>query len=329
MTRSQVSKFAKLDPAHVLDGLFVPTAQKGQALYDVSGQFDGGVISFKGSQLSVAHQSVLLSIAARTGRQPKADGLVIAGTANDLLSQSQVAEPPEQLKLTEEQLELAQQAEKLARTDEAKKHDFSLVKTSAYSLLVDAGMKTGASDYHKLRELLHEMASVVMYRNIKGTGGTSQLLSFQHQKDKFVVSLNWRLADAIFGGQNIHVSLTERHLLSESPVAKILHTWLSAYIRPGQSLMAGHGAEVDTLVQHVWGNRPYSADTLRKRRGRIREALVAINDLRGWTTSVEGNHAFISRPKLLERGGDPTPGEWAEADARTELLWSEKWEKEP
>ncbi|SER88582.1 replication protein C, IncQ-type [Giesbergeria anulus] len=324
MTRSQVSKFAKLDPAHVLDGLFVPTAHKGQALYDVCGQFDGGEISFKGVQLSVAHQSVLLSIAARTGRQPSAEGVVIAGTANDLLAQ--VAEPAEQL--TDEQLELARQAQQIARTGEAKKHDFSLVKTSAYSLLVDAGMKTGASDYHKLRELLHEMATVVMYRNIKGTGGTSQLLSFQHQKDKLVVSLNWRLADAIFGGQNIHVSLTERHLLSESPVAKILHTWLSAYIRPGQSLMAGHGAEVDTLIRHVWGNRPASESTLKQRRRRIREALGAINALRGWTTSVEGSHAFISRPKLLERGGDPTRGEFLEAEVRTELLWSEKWEKE-
>lgn len=324
MTRSQVSKFAKLDPAHVLDGLFVPTAQKGQALYDVCGQFDGGEISFKGVQLSVAHQSVLLSIAARTGRQPNTEGVVIAGTANDLLAR--VAEPAEQL--TDEQLELARQAQQIARTGEAKKHDFSLVKTSAYSLLVDAGMKTGASDYHKLRELLHEMATVVMYRNIKGTGGTSQLLSFQHQKDKFVVSLNWRLADAIFGGQNIHVSLTERHLLSESPVAKILHTWLSAYIRPGQSLMAGHGAEVDTLIRHVWGNRPASESTLKQRRRRIREALGAINALRGWTTSVEGSHAFISRPKLLEHGGDPTRGEFLEAEARTELLWAEKWEKE-
>lgn len=326
MTRSQLSKFAKLDPAHVLDGLFVPTVQRGQALYDVCSQFDGGTISFKGVQLSVAHQSVLLSIAARTGRQPKAEGLVIAGTANDLLCWA--ADPEEQSKLTEEQRELAQQVKQLERTDEAETQDFSLVKTSAYSLLIDAGMQTGSSDYQKLSELLHDMSTVVMYRNIKGIGGTSRLLSFQHKKDKFIVSLNWRLADAIFGGQNIHVSLTERHLLSESPVAKILHTWLSAYIRPGQSLMSGNGAEIDTLIRHVWGNRPASEGTLKQRRRRIREALGAINGLRGWTTSVEGSHAFISRPKLLEHGGDPTPGEFSEAEARTELLWAEKWEKE-
>lgn len=303
MTRSQVSKFAKLDPAHVLDGLFVPTAQKGMALYDVCGQFGAGEISFKGVQLSVAHQSVLLAIAARTGRQPKAEGLLIAGAADDLLAQ-------------------------LTPTGRAKEQEFSLVKTTAYGLLVDADMKTGASDYHKLRELLHDMSTVVMYRGIKGHGGTSKLLSFQHQEDKFIVSLNWRLTDAIFGGQNIHVSLTERHQLSDSPVAKILHTWLSAYIRPGQSLMAGRGAEVDTLVRHVWGNRPASEATLRKRRGRIRESLEAINGLRGWATAIDGSHAFISRPKLLERSEDPTPGEWAEVDAKTELLWSERWEKE-
>lgn len=303
MTRSQVSKFAKLDPAHVLDGLFVPTVQKGQALYDVCSPFNGGEISFKGVQLSVSHQSVLLAIAARTGRQPKAEGLLIAGTADDLLAQ-------------------------LAPTGQAREQDFSLVKTSAYGLLVDAGMETGASDYHRLRELLHDMSTVVMYRGFKGHGGTSKLLSFQHQEDKFIVSLNWRLTDAIFGGQNIHVSLTERHQLSDSPVAKILHTWLSAYIRPGQSLMAGRGAEVDTLVRHVWGKRPASDGTLKQRRRRIRDALGAIKDLRGWTTSIEGSHAFISRPKLLERGGDPTPGELAVAEAKTEVLWAEHWEKE-
>lgn len=289
MTRSQVSKFAKLDPAHVLDGLFVPTVQKGQALYDVCGTFDKGEISFRGVQLSVAHQSVLLAIAARTGRQPKAEGLLVAGTADDLLAQ-------------------------IAPTGRAKEQDFSLVKTSAYALLLDAGMETGASDYHKLRELLHDMSTVIMYRGIKGEGGTSKLLSFQHQEDKFVVSLNWRLTDAIFGGQNIHVSLTERLQLSSYPVAKILHTWLSAYIRPNQQLMAGRGAEIDTLVKHVWGNRPCSLDVQRKRRSRIREALVEVNKLEGWTASVVGTHAFISRPKLLERASSiPTPGELFEA----------------
>lgn len=302
MTRSQVSRFAKLDPAHVLDGLFVPTVQKGQALYDVCGSFDGGEIAFKGVQLSVTHQSVLLGIAARTGRQPKAEGLLVAGTADDLLAQ-------------------------LAPTGRAKEQDFSLVKTSAYGLLVDAGMETGASDYHKLRELLHDMSTVVMYRGIKGEGGTSKLLSFQHQQDKFVVSLNWRLTDAIFGGQNIHVSLTERLQLSASPVAKILHTWLSAYVRPNQQLMAGRGAEVDTLIKHVWGTRPCSPEVQRKRRGRVREALAAIDKLQGWTASVEGTHAFVSRPKLLERANSPTPGELFELKAQTELAWTNEWER--
>lgn len=41
MSRSKISKFAKLDPAHVLDGLFVPVYKKGLALYDVKGNFDG------------------------------------------------------------------------------------------------------------------------------------------------------------------------------------------------------------------------------------------------------------------------------------------------
>lgn len=306
MSRSQVSKFAKLDPAHVLDGLFVPVYKKGLALYDVKGHIDGLDIAFEGVQMTAAHQSVLLAVAALTGRQAKAEGLLVSGTADDLLSR---------------QLSL------LSPAGRACDKDFSLVKTSAYALLSNAGINLGKDGYQSLKDLLHQMSTVVMYRGRKGEGGTSQLLSFQHREDQFVVSLNWRMTEAIFGGQNIHVSLTERMQLSESPIAKILHTWLSAYVRPNGQLMAGGGAELNTLIRHVWGNRPCSAGVMKQRRIRIRDALEAIERLQGWTTRIEGTHAFVSRPKLLERSNVPTPGEILEIEALTERAWSESWKK--
>ncbi|MCP3713128.1 hypothetical protein M3I54_40680 [Paraburkholderia sp. CNPSo 3274] len=309
MSRANLSRYAKLDPAHVLDGLFVPTSKKGEALYDVCGKVNGGEISFKGVQLSSAHQSVLLAIAARTGRQgAKANGLIVAGTENDLL---------------------AQQLFLLEPTGKAKEQEFSQVECAAYALLRDAGMDTGSADYRRLRELLHEMATVVMYRGVKGAGGTSRLLSYQHHVDHFIVSLNWRMADAIFGGQNIQVSLHERLALSESPVAKILHTWLSAYIRPGSHLMAGRGADIDSLVSHVWGKRPCSDAVNRQRRGRIRDALDSVGKLRGWAVRLDGPRVYVSRPRLMERASDPTPGELLEMRVQVEQLWAAAWDCEP
>ena len=84
MSKSNVSSFAKVDPAHLLDGLFIPTAKKGEALYGVEGAFNNINIAFKGVQLSVAHQSLLLAISSRTARQAKAHSVLVTGSAKDL-----------------------------------------------------------------------------------------------------------------------------------------------------------------------------------------------------------------------------------------------------
>ena len=83
MSRANLSSYSKLDPAHVLDGLFVPRVQKGHALYDVEGPIDGGIVRFKGVQLGVAHQSLLLAVVARTARLGS-DALVVKGGPGDL-----------------------------------------------------------------------------------------------------------------------------------------------------------------------------------------------------------------------------------------------------
>ena len=164
---------------------------------------------------------------------------------------------------------------------------------------MDAGIGTGGKSYDEMVKMLHEMSTVTMYRGDVKRGGTSKLLSFTNVGEQVVVSLNWRMAGAILGSQNIQVSLYERIELSDSPVAKILHAWLSGYIRLGGNLMAGRGAEIDTLVRHVWGNRPCSDGVIKQRRLRIREALSAINKLKGWVCRIEKTHVFISRPKKL------------------------------
>lgn len=292
MSRSKISKFSKIDPAHLLDGLFTPTAKKGEALYDVKGEFSGMEIKFEGVQMSVLHQSLLLAIAARTAQQPKGESVLVRGTADDVRSKQLVL---------------------LEITGKAESSDVSIVKCSAYALLNDAGMETGSFNYKTMLTLLHQMSTVTLYRGQGANGGTSRLLSFQHTGSEFTVSLNWRLTDAIFGGQNIQISLHERRDLSDSPVAKILHAWLSGFIRLGATLMAGRGADIDTLIKHVWGKRPCSDNVIKQRRMRIRDALSQINKLHGWTVRLEGTHAFISRPKELPMSGmHELPGDFIE-----------------
>ncbi len=293
MSRSKVSSFAKVDPAHLLDGLFTPTAKKGEALYEVEGSFAGIKIAFKGVQMSVTHQSLLLAISARTARQAKANAVLVTGNADNLQHK---------------------QVKKLSLTGKAKGMDVSIVECTAYSLLIDAGMNAGGKSYYAMINLLHEMATVTMYRGSGLKGGTSRLLAFSHDGEQFLVSFNWRMADAILGKQNVQVSLHERNFLKKYPVAKVLHAWLSAHIRLGGQLMAGRGAEIDTLIRHVWGNRPCSHDVTKKRRSRIKEALYEIGKLDGWAFRLQGTHAFISRPKEFFKldKSELSPGDVAE-----------------
>jgi hypothetical protein len=293
MSRSKVSSFAKVDPAHLLDGLFTPTAKKGEALYEVEGSFGGLTIAFKGVQMSVTHQSMLLAISARTARQPKAISVLVTGNATNLQHKH---------------------VKQLTLTGKAESMDVSIVSCTAYSLLVDAGMNAGGKAYEAMINMLHEMSTVTMYRGAGLKGGSSRLISFSHDGDQFKVSFNWRMADAILGKQNVQVSLHERNFLKRYPVAKILHAWLSAHIRLGGQLMAGRGAEIDTLIRHVWGNRPCSHDVIKKRRSRIKEALNEIGKLNGWVYRLEGSHAFISRPKELSgiEKCELSPGDVAE-----------------
>lgn len=293
MNKSKVSTFAKVDPGHLLDGLFTPTIKKGEALYGVEGSFNKIYIAFKGVQLSAAHQSLLLAISARTARQAKANSVLVTGTAKNLQNK---------------------QIQMLELTGEAENFDVSIVKCSAYSLLVDSGIGIGGNSYEEMLKMLHEMSTVTMYRGNVRKGGTSKLLSFTNNGDKFVVSFNWRMAGAILGSQNIQVSLHERIQLNGSPVAKILHTWLSGNIRLGRCLMAGRGAEIDTLVRHVWGKRPCSDNVFRQRRSRLKVALCAINNLEGWVCDIKGTHVFVSRPKVLTLldQSNLSPGDLAE-----------------
>ena len=288
-----LSNFAFYDPAFGgSDGLFVPKRSKGQALYDVQRQWDMGIICFKGEQMTAAHQSVLLALCAQTSRS----GFLIRDHVE---------------RVTDRQVELG-------LPDLLDDVEMSFLEISAYDLLLDADMGTGGKDYRALIGLLHEMSTVSVYREVPGKKKRiSPLIQFPKafEGDKLPIRLNWRLAASIFGEQNVRVSLHERRRL-ETPIARIMHCWFSCFIREGQSLMAGKGASLHTLAQHVWGRRPASDPVWRKRRAKLKRALLdELGQLNGWAISPDMQRRgvwHISRPKQIENTTDyyfPTPSE--------------------
>lgn len=318
-----VSKFARVDPMFMTDGLFVPTARKGQALYEVGREYDHGEVAFKGVQLTAAHQSVLLAVCARMGRR----GLLVKGTKEDTLGDQIPLDLFSNPKAGKNALAALDAAAEAASKDKA------LVECSAYSLLLDAGMETGGKEYKKVADLLSDLSTVVLYRRVGKRGGASNLLSFVHDGDKMSIALNWRLAESILGdAHNIQVSLAERHNLTGS-VSRLLHAWLSAHVRNGYSLMNGQGAKLDTLSRHVWGVRPVSADVVRYRRAQLRQAIREINELPGWVASVDDKGtARFSRPVSIE---GRTPGQKKELEKRQEQfldafgVWVDAYTKKP
>lgn len=59
---------------------------------------------------------------------------------------------------------------------------------------------------------------------------------------------------------------------------------------------------------------PCSQDVIKKRRSRIKEALIEIGKLDGWVFRLQGTHVFISRPKELSKLDkcELSPGDIAE-----------------
>jgi len=278
-----VSSYAKIDPALFADGLFVPKANKHKAI-NVKHEWDGGEISFRGVQLGAAHQSALLAVCARLGRSGK---LIVKGSEKDLHGA---------------QLDL------LKVTDEARDQDTATVEVSAYSLLMDAGMTDSGASYKRLADYLKDMQTFVMYRRQGKRGGASNLLCFDHEGDKFKVTVNWRIAKAILGdAQYVRISLSERNHLKD-PTAKILHAWLSAQLRLGGSL-GRYGVYIDTLMRHVWGDLKVSASVITNRRQKLIAALKDINGVNGWVCMQEGRKWHITRPKSLGNDELGSPGE--------------------
>lgn len=285
--------YAKMDAAHLFDGLFVPTGGKTRGrLYVAPRTFGDSDVSFQGfEQLGADDQSILLALSAQLG----IDGLVIeaepAGPTN------------KQLRL---QLEI--------KVDDGS--DVARTKTSLRSILVDAGY--GSPDSGRAlsdcRASLNRLANAQIRESRRGGWDRrSNLISvaFNNITGDVHVAANPRLTGAIFNGQHVKVSLFERNAL-ETETSKILHAWLCSNVRLGRPLGRGNGVHLDTLGPHVWGEKAWeeaSKQVRSRRRTQMREALDEIREATGrieqlgegygWAIDRTGDLVHITRPAEL------------------------------
>lgn len=308
MTKQHIRpSHARLDPAHTLDGLFVPMNGKKSRgrLYVPQRRFGDLEIGFQGfEQLGTGDQSILLALTAQLG----IDGLVIDADSCGPVSRQ-------------------------LRTDlEFKRDDgapLASKQTSLRSLLIDADYNPNTST-NKAKASLNRLRATQI-REINWETGWDRVcnlisVSFNRKTDEIYVAANPRLTGAIFKGQHVKISLYERNEL-KSEVAKLLHCWMCSNIRLGKALGNGNGAMLDTLAPHVWGAGAwdsFAASDKSKKRSQLRDALNEISDRTrklhngyGWEIDqTSSGLVLVSRPKdlpVIEMTTGLTPGQVAEA----------------
>ena len=303
MTQQRIKPaYAKFDPAHVFDGLFVPTKGKKRGRLLVEPRRFGKLeIGFQGfEQLGADDQSILLALSAQLG----IDGLMIDD------------DPPGPI---------AKQLRLDLRFNQDDGAPLASKRTSLRSLLIDAGHNPDTST-EKAKESLNRLRATQIREVNRETGWDRVCnlisVSFNHKTGEIHVAVNPRLTGAVFRGQHVKVSLFERNEL-ESEAAKLLHCWLCSNIRLGRSLGNGNGAHIDTLAPHVWGKTAwegFSKQSKSQKRGQLRVALDEIADRTrglqggmGWAIDqTSSGLVLVSRPKelpFLEGEHDMRPSE--------------------
>ena len=181
----------------------------------------------------------------------------------------------------------------------AKQRDALHIRTTAYALLREIGRHDGGKDRRDLSDSLKRLSSVVQtIRQGNKVASGSRLLSFAHDEDsgELMVGISPQMARAILGESNqyVRISLVEVRRL-DNAAAVLIQAYLSSRLRPGKTATY----PIDTLVQVLYGKdsaAPAPA-TMRKRRQRVREALLTFAEFTTWQVSLQddGRMATIHR----------------------------------
>lgn len=286
--------YGRVDTKLLVDGLFVPTKgiKRGKLLTEPV-HIGGARVQYQGfDQLGTDDQSVLLAVCAYLGidgliikPHKPGDGVYARQLALDMNLESRDGFPPEE------------------------KRKLISQKTTYYNILKIAGYRN-LNATKDLRTILNRLSNVQARYTTKKWDYSVNLLRYACNKvnNEIYVAINPEMTRALLGGQHAKISLYERQVL-QTEVAKLLHFWMSGYIRFGCSL-GKNGVHLNKLCRHVWGPNHDKASkyTVSRRKTHIKVALnqIAQNTKRlyldienRWHIEYDKNTAYIKRPAQL------------------------------
>ncbi len=270
-----LAEFARHDPAHCLaPGLFRSIRNSAPENLDITYVHGETTVRFLArSFLGAEHQRLLTALVA------------LAGVGGETLSPTPTTEIGKTLR------------ELISAARGAQSVDCIMARASVRRILRECGLSGGRNNIDHMRKLLVDLGSVSIYfrtgRGRRRVEGMSHLLSWalDHETDEIAVALNARLTRTILGGQHTRINMDDLRAL-RGDVAQLIYHRLSGWLNPGETARVG----IDTLVGHVWLEPSATAGAARKRRRRIRSALLEINALPGWGVQVAPDVCTITRP---------------------------------
>ncbi len=195
----------------------------------------------------------------------------------------------------------------LALSGESRTRESLYLVTSARQICRECGWAWSAKRWQWLQQSLTRLSATTYDIRRQGvTRSAGTLIARMVREDgKIAVAINPVLARVWLDPTQqtlwAKVSLDERRTLS-TDTAQVLHGWLCAWLRPGQS----HTVQLGTLIPHVWPDNAdtAAAGTRKARRYHLREALQQIGQLPGWSVGpVRGPGAIrITRASEASRG---------------------------
>lgn len=271
MSSAERYEFALHEPAMALAPIFLALGKKPQERkkLDVSTSFGNAQLRWRGPDvLGIPDQSVLLAL------------LAIAAQQDWAACPSAASESGQQLL----------RGIRYDNTGEAS--DLAVLKASWRKIAFAAGYKSeGGQNINLVKSALRRLAETTIWEERDGKVYQSLILFFVvGDQDGVTVILNRRTTDALWGGQHVRISLSERWQLGND-VAKALHAWFSSHLRPG----AGKTYRLDGLQKHVWGNDASDGGTLRSRRRTLRSALARVGALPTWSVHLDAKEVNVQR----------------------------------
>lgn len=168
-----------------------------------------------------------------------------------------------------------------------------VVKTSRARVLSECGVRDGGSTRKALRESLSRLTGLTAIVRRGPQEVSMHLLSYSIDETTgaLAVALSPRLTAAILGGRHVRLELQEMRELSEH--ARVLYARLCAWVDPSRTRRVG----LDTLAVYLWPEPPSDGAIDRKRRQRLRAALLELGRLAGWHVEQDarGRQYTISR----------------------------------